>query len=153
MDKPEYHDIQGRYYFNDAGTEDNLPGDYDGSDNEIDYVNFPHKWLYFGIFILFYVSVCYKRISFRRDTDLNERIIENENNVNIQKILEKINKNKISPDNIPDSDKICSICLEDFSEEKEIIILDCKHIYHNDCIIQWIYKDTSCPLCRSSSLV
>lgn len=155
MDKPEYYDIHTRYYFNDPGTQDNIPDNYDGSENEIDYVNFPHKWICFGIFMLFYVSVCYKRSSFERNTDLNERLVENqtENNANIQKTIEKIKKNKISSDDISESDKICSICLEDFSQEKEIIILDCKHIYHNDCIIEWIYKDTTCPLCRSSSLV
>lgn len=153
MDKSEYYDIHSRYYFNDPGTQDNIPDNYDGSENEIDYVNFPHKWLYFGIFMLFYVSVCYKRSGFGRNTDLNERLVENENNMNIKKTIEKIKKNKISSDDITDSDKTCSICLEEFSQEKEIIILDCKHIYHNDCIIEWIYKDTSCPLCRSSSLV
>lgn len=147
-DKPEYYDIHGRYYFNDPGTED-----YGGSENEIEYINFPHKWIYFGIFMLFYVSVCYKRSGFIRNTDLNERLVENENNANIQKTIEKIKKNKISSVDITDSDKTCSICLEDFCSEKEIIILDCKHIYHSDCIIEWINKDTSCPLCRSSSLV
>ena len=69
-DKPEYYDTHGRYYFNDPGTEDNLPGYYDGSENEIDYINFPHKWIYFGMFMIFYISVCYKRNGFRRDTDL-----------------------------------------------------------------------------------
>ena len=152
-DKPEYYDIHGRYYFNDPGTEDNLPEDYGGSENEIDYVNFPHKWIYFGIFMLFYVGVCYKRVSFRRNTDLNERLVENENNNIKQEIIEKIKKNKISSYDINDNDKTCSICLEDFSQEKDILILDCKHIYHSDCIIEWINKDTSCPLCRSSSLV
>lgn len=154
MEKPEYYDTHGRYYYlNDPDTEENLPGYYDGSENEIDYINFPHKWIYFGMFMIFYVSVCYKRNGFRRDTDLNERLVENENNNIKQEIIEKIKKNKISISDIPDSDNTCSICLEDFSEDKENIILECKHIYHKDCIIEWINKDTSCPLCRSSSLV
>ena len=47
---------------------------------------------------------------------------------------------------------VCSICLEDFDETKEIV-LGCNHIYHTDCIIEWINKDPSCPLCRNNELV
>ena len=151
MDKPEYYDIHGENFNSPESL--NPPEYYDGSENGIEYVDYTHKWICFGILILFYVSVCYKRSGFIRNSDLNQRIIDNQNNINIQETIEKIKKNKVSLNDIPDSDKTCSICLEDFSDEKEILILDCKHIYHNECIIEWIYKDTSCPLCRSSSLV
>ncbi len=39
----------------------------------------------------------------------------------------------------------CSICLEDLSSK--IIVLDCKHEYHVECITQ--VKTNKCPLCRS----
>jgi hypothetical protein len=43
-------------------------------------------------------------------------------------------------------DKTCSICLEQF---KNKVILNCKHEYCKDCIIEWAtYYKNNCPLCR-----
>jgi len=43
----------------------------------------------------------------------------------------------------------CSICLEDLSSN--IIVLDCKHQYHIECIKQ--VKNNNCPLCRAPIIV
>ena len=45
----------------------------------------------------------------------------------------------------------CVICLEDLKEN--IVILNCKHIYHYSCIQQWFFKKKrlSCPMCRGES--
>ncbi|KAK8804270.1 hypothetical protein WA171_000362 [Blastocystis sp. BT1] len=32
----------------------------------------------------------------------------------------------------------CSICLRDYDQEEEIAQLPCNHIFHKECIIQWI---------------
>jgi len=42
---------------------------------------------------------------------------------------------------------LCSICLENNSPP--LIRLKCDHIFHNECIIKWINKDTTCPVCRN----
>ena len=83
------------------------------------------------------------------DSDLDNSLNQ-ENKIN-PKIISEIKKNTIKLENIKES--ICSICLDDFDSEKEIIFLDCKHIYHTECILEWINKDASCPLCRSNELV
>tara|TARA_B100001093_G_scaffold355537_1_gene340118 strand:- start:626 stop:1063 length:438 start_codon:yes stop_codon:yes gene_type:complete len=49
-------------------------------------------------------------------------------------------------------DKICSICLEQYTIEDKIIQLNCSHIFHRKCIESW-FKDKDknkkvCPLCR-----
>lgn len=41
----------------------------------------------------------------------------------------------------------CSICLEDIEENK--IILDCGHIYHKECITNWLKVSYNCPYCRA----
>ena len=102
------------------------------------------KICYLFIGVILYTSCCFLRNRSRiRDTDLNVSIIHKDNS----KIIEKVKKNIVSLEEI-DKSSTCSICLEEFNSEKEIAILDCKHIYHMECIIEWINKDTSCPLCR-----
>lgn len=45
----------------------------------------------------------------------------------------------------------CVICMNDFSEEdgKEIAELSCKHIYHVECLKEWVDKNDTCPTCRA----
>ena len=43
----------------------------------------------------------------------------------------------------------CSICLADMEEKDKIIILECDHIYHKDCIMEWFERgNINCPMCR-----
>jgi len=46
----------------------------------------------------------------------------------------------------------CSICLEKFEENdgKMIAELNCssKHIYHVECLKEWVKKNDICPMCR-----
>tara|TARA_B100001093_G_scaffold500131_1_gene550240 strand:+ start:4565 stop:5110 length:546 start_codon:yes stop_codon:yes gene_type:complete len=44
----------------------------------------------------------------------------------------------------------CSICLENFTNESNVINLDCNHLFHRDCIIQWFRRHSTCPVCRHS---
>lgn len=44
----------------------------------------------------------------------------------------------------------CSICLEDCSKEKNIVVTICHHLYHTGCIFQWLKRGShTCPICRS----
>ena len=40
----------------------------------------------------------------------------------------------------------CSICLNDIIDNKEL--LKCCHIYHKECIDEWLKTKNTCPLCR-----
>lgn len=45
----------------------------------------------------------------------------------------------------------CVICLEEFEDGDCCRILhDCKHLYHQLCIDEWLVKETCCPICRAS---
>lgn len=42
----------------------------------------------------------------------------------------------------------CSICLEQFKDQEDIIILPCKHGFHKDCVHPWLQMHSECPSCR-----
>ncbi|PQM33333.1 RING-H2 finger protein ATL54-like [Prunus yedoensis var. nudiflora] len=42
----------------------------------------------------------------------------------------------------------CAICMEDFEGGVEVSRLPCLHLYHGDCIVQWLETSHLCPLCR-----
>lgn len=43
----------------------------------------------------------------------------------------------------------CPICMETMNLNDKLIILECKHIYHNSCIHEWLTKNsTKCCVCR-----
>jgi predicted RNA-binding Zn-ribbon protein involved in translation (DUF1610 family) len=52
----------------------------------------------------------------------------------------------------------CIICTEELNDKYEIIYLDCKHYYHENCINQWIKKNNFkksflCPYCQQVHII
>lgn len=48
----------------------------------------------------------------------------------------------------------CSICLEEYHGKDRVRSLaQCGHLFHAECIDQWLQKNNTCPMCRSSSSV
>ena len=144
----DYHDPEGlndNYY-------DNY---YDNNYNRTEYDSFLNidthiGYLMIGI-ILYFSCCCFRGLNREgRGRGLNGRLTQRQ--IVSPRIVEKIKNNTVDP-NVLSKGSSCSICLEDFDETKHIVYLDCQHIYHEDCIIEWINKDPSCPLCRTNSLV
>jgi len=45
--------------------------------------------------------------------------------------------------------KTCSICLNDFMDEEALTRLpECDHLFHNECVIDWLKGHLICPYCR-----
>ncbi|KAK4882906.1 hypothetical protein RN001_006225 [Aquatica leii] len=42
----------------------------------------------------------------------------------------------------------CDICLKEYEKDETVKIIPCKHKFHSECIIAWLTKTNSCPLCR-----
>lgn len=40
--------------------------------------------------------------------------------------------------NEEDEEEQCAVCRMEFEPEEEVVTLPCKHLYHGDCIAQWL---------------
>ena len=45
--------------------------------------------------------------------------------------------------------ELCCICIEHFSCNQEVYWLSCTHIFHNECLDEWVRYKNECPTCRS----
>lgn len=41
----------------------------------------------------------------------------------------------------------CTICLEDFNPNSKVVVLECKHIFHFECLKEWLIKNILHPKC------
>ncbi|CAN0892609.1 E3 ubiquitin-protein ligase RNF181 homolog [Linum grandiflorum] len=51
-----------------------------------------------------------------------------------------------------DGDDDCAICLVEMAGGGcggRLIRLECKHLFHESCLVSWLRTSNSCPLCRS----
>lgn len=44
-------------------------------------------------------------------------------------------------------DPVCTICLSPLLVGEQVAALECPHLYHADCIVEWLRRKNSCPLC------
>ncbi|EYU23097.1 hypothetical protein MIMGU_mgv1a021818mg, partial [Erythranthe guttata] len=51
--------------------------------------------------------------------------------------------------------EVCVVCLDDLFGENEKVIatLGCGHVYHVECIKNWLLRKNECPMCKSKALV
>jgi hypothetical protein len=73
--------------------------------------------------------------------NLYNKLFKNNNNNKLDNNVIILNKNFENNE--------CIICLEPMIVNNKVKILRCGHIYHYDCINQWIEKkgEINCPLC------
>jgi len=44
----------------------------------------------------------------------------------------------------------CSICYETFTMLAIVTDLQCNHLMHHNCLVEWIFQHNSCPICRGA---
>ena len=42
----------------------------------------------------------------------------------------------------------CSICFDLFKENELLKQLNCNHIFHKECLSQWLLNENKCPVCN-----
>ena len=47
---------------------------------------------------------------------------------------------------------VCTICIEEFKNGETVRTLQCKHIFHKNCIDEWFEKKEVCPNCNQPLL-
>ncbi|XP_030519407.1 E3 ubiquitin-protein ligase SGR9, amyloplastic-like [Rhodamnia argentea] len=60
--------------------------------------------------------------------------------------IEKLERNSCS---VWDGDGCCCICLEELNGVDKVMEIPCSHLFHSKCIVKWLERTDSCPLCRS----
>ena len=119
--------------------------DYPFDDDPLEYVS----GFYLGSFI---IIICICVILYRI------RIRNNRHNIIISPPLSPISSSSSHSsryDNIILISNIkclinddCPICIEPFKENDELYQLKCGHIFHTECITEWININNICPTCR-----
>ena len=56
-------------------------------------------------------------------------------------------------DSLKGEDPCCSVCISDYEKGDKLRVLPCKHLFHVDCVDQWLSVNATCPLCRKSIFV
>lgn len=109
-------------------------------DNPIEDISFTIMSTLFHLFVLFCVYECGRKcFRYFRNSETNN-INNNDYSQNRVILIEEVKDND------------CSICLEPLHEDcennREIISLKCKHLFHRECIHPWVTVHKCCPLCK-----
>lgn len=43
----------------------------------------------------------------------------------------------------------CSVCMDDVALGDEVVVLPCKHWFHEQCATAWLKEHNTCPICRT----
>lgn len=52
-----------------------------------------------------------------------------------------------------DEEDVCPICLEEYDEENPRSVTKCEHHFHLCCILEWMERKDTCPVCDQITLV
>ena len=131
------------------------------------FVSFGTFSLCIGLYIIFIKIYESKRIynsdilsdessdsNFSIENNSVSNILLNEQNIiNMSDIVHSQNIGIIEYNSIRfDLKDECCICLENYSSDNKIGILECCHVYHYDCILSWFEKNKNqvCPNCMNT---
>lgn len=60
----------------------------------------------------------------------------------------KYKRVKRAMDELEDTTEKCTICLSEFEDSEDVRRLPCMHLFHVECVDQWLSSNKRCPICR-----
>jgi hypothetical protein len=114
---------------------------YQNSNNNLN----PNRIENVPINIIYYREIVNNRNKNNNNGINNENNRENNNEIFFKKLLEKCNIDKFNKNKYKKYED-CRICLMKFENNENILILPCLHIFHNNCIMNWLKNKKTCPL-------
>ncbi|KAK6587871.1 hypothetical protein RS030_81314 [Cryptosporidium xiaoi] len=54
----------------------------------------------------------------------------------------------VGNDTSSDDSPMCTVCLSELNQGESVVRLDCHHIFHLQCIKEWLKMSAICPLCK-----
>ncbi|KAI3326573.1 hypothetical protein HD806DRAFT_411073 [Xylariaceae sp. AK1471] len=69
----------------------------------------------------------------------------------IEAAIASLQKKKLDEEMLgPELKGQCAICIEEVKVGDEVVVLLCKHWFHQECATLWLKQHNSCPVCRAS---
>jgi len=145
-----------------SSSEGNQPSNSssEGDQPSPSFWNFPSRIQFIRYFTTFFLAIFailtikYLR-QCKRSQQQRERRIRNEDIPELHVKEDFLdtdtddNKTQIWRQNAHLTKSSCPICLENFEEQTNIMLLPCQHGFHLECIRPWIIDHSdSCPICR-----
>ncbi|EDK31529.2 zinc finger, C3HC4 type (RING finger) protein (macronuclear) [Tetrahymena thermophila SB210] len=95
-------------------------------------------------------SVQFNQANVESFQDEDEIQCENQEDGGLSKDIEcqQNQENQVQQQQNPIQEEQCSVCLIEFQESDQIRITICDHIFHSECLLQWLKSQENCPNCR-----
>jgi hypothetical protein len=77
----------------------------------------------------------------------SEEVTKKNNKLFIEKLFEQELKPQKYSDKINEFKATCTICIEAFTDDSQSTVLFCKHIFHPECLKDWLMKNLIMPKC------
>ncbi|XP_068644664.1 RING-H2 finger protein ATL79-like [Aristolochia californica] len=88
---------------------------------------------------------------FRQETETSQYGLESSNSA-LETIPAYRYCKKVLP--VAGGESSCAVCLCEFKDGEEVRDLPhCRHSFHVPCIDKWLHSRSTCPICRTTSLV
>ncbi|KAL5020406.1 hypothetical protein ScPMuIL_003298 [Solemya velum] len=96
----------------------------------------------------------YHRPTYEELLNLEERLGNvnrgaSQTTIEMNTLPHKYHKTKrVSDNDCPESPEKCTICLSEYEEGEDVRRLPCMHLFHIECVDQWLTTNKKCPICR-----
>lgn len=66
-----------------------------------------------------------------------------------KKVIGDLKEFSLSADDlVEETNRTCPVCIEEYDEGGQAVMLQCSHIFHKECVREWLQKHATCPSCR-----